>query len=79
MRRRPDLIWMPHWDYTGMIRALLDDAELRSDYVFYPDALTYGVAVRADARALRELWAARFADVYPGLSMDDYAARFVAP
>jgi hypothetical protein len=78
MRRRPALIWMPHWDYGGMIRALLDDAELRRDFVFYPDAFTYGVAVRKDARALRELLAARFAAAYPGRALDDYAARFVA-
>ena len=44
MRRRPDAIWLPHWDYTQMIRDLLDDPEFWARYDFYPDAFTYGVA-----------------------------------
>ncbi|HEX9104441.1 MAG TPA: hypothetical protein VF997_19655 [Polyangia bacterium] len=76
-RRRPDLIWMPHPDYTQMIRDILDDDELWRDYDFYPDALTFGVAVRRDganAAALRRLFAARFGADYPGLRLDDYRA-----
>ena len=76
-RRRPDLIWMPHPDYTQMIRDLLDADELWRDYDFYPDALTFGVAVRRDgaaAAALRRLFAARFAADYPGLRLDEYRA-----
>ncbi len=76
-RRRPDLIWMPHPDYTQMIRDILDDDELWRDYDFYPDALTFGVVVRRDgaaAAALRRLFTARFAADYPGLRLDDYRA-----
>lgn len=76
-RRRPDLIWMPHPDYTQMIRDILDDDELWRDYDFYPDALTFGVAVRRDgaaAAALRRLFVARFTADYPGLRLDDYRA-----
>ena len=77
-RRRPDLIWMPHPDYTQMIRDILDRDELWRDYDFYPDALTYGVALRRDgaaAGALRRLFVARFAADYPGLPLDAYRAR----
>jgi hypothetical protein len=76
-RRRPDLIWMPHPDYTQMIRDILDDDELWRDYDFYPDAFTFGVAVRRDGAAaalLRRLFVARFAADYPGLHLDDYRA-----
>jgi len=76
-RRRPDLIWMPHPDYTQMIRDILDDDELWRDYDFYPDALTFGVALRRDgdaAAALRRLFVARFSADYPGLRLDDYRA-----
>ena len=76
-RRRPDLIWLPHPDYTQMIRDILDSDELWRDYDFYPDALTFGVAVRRDgdaAAALRTSFAARFAADHPGLRLDDYRA-----
>jgi len=76
-RRRPDLIWMPHPDYTQMIRDILDRDELWRDYDFYPDALTFGVAIRRDgeaAAALRRLFVTRFAADYPGCSLDDYRA-----
>jgi hypothetical protein len=76
-RRRPDLIWMPHPDYTQMIRDILDSDEFWRDFDFYPDALTFGVAVRRDgdaAAALRRLFVARFAADHPGLRLDDYRA-----
>jgi len=77
-RRAPDVIWMPHPDHTQMIRDILDSARFWVDYDFYPDAFTYGVAVRRDGpRALelatrfRALWKAR----YPGFALDDYRAH----
>jgi hypothetical protein len=76
-RRRPDLIWMPHPDYTQMIRDILDSDDFWRDFDFYPDALTFGVAVRRDgdaAAALRRLFAARFAADHPALRLDDYRA-----
>ena len=47
-RRQPDMIWMPHPDHTQMLRDILDSDELWQHYVFYPDAFTYGVALRRD-------------------------------
>ena len=76
-RRQPELIWMPHPDYTQMIRDILDDDDFWRDYDFYPDALTFGVALRRGgprALALRRLFTARFAADHPGLSVDDYRA-----
>ena len=55
-RRRPDVIWMPHPDHTQMVRDILDSDELWARYDFYPDAFSYGVALRRDgphAAALR--------------------------
>jgi hypothetical protein len=80
-RRRPDLIWMPHPDYTQMIRDILDSDDFWRDYDFYPDALTFGVAIRRDRAAaaeLRRLFLARFATDYPGLRADDYRATRVS-
>ena len=77
-RRAPDFIWLPHWDYTQMIRDLLDSDELWSHYDYYPNALTYGVAIRRDgprAAALQSLFADLFKTDYPDLRQSDYLAR----
>src|SRR5262249_2494776 len=77
-RRRPDLIWMPHPDYTQLIRDILDSNDLCRDYDSYPDALPFGVALRRDgaaAAALRRLFVARFTADHPALHLDDYRAQ----
>jgi hypothetical protein len=75
LARRPALIWLPHWDYTQMIRDLLDADGLWRDYDLYPDAFSYGVALRKDApELLRRDFAARFAAAYPGCALADYRA-----
>ncbi len=69
---------MPHPDHTQMIRDILDSAQLWSDYDFFPDAFTYGVALRRDgprAPELAALFRARWQVSYPGLSLDAYRAR----
>lgn len=68
---------MPHWDYTQLIADLTDSDEFRRHYDFYPDAFTYGFALRRDsprAVALTALFNARFAAAYPGLRAADYLA-----
>jgi hypothetical protein len=78
LRRRPDFIWMPHPDYTQMIRALLDDDDFWRDYDFWPDALQFGVAIRRDGPAsalLHRLFAERFAVDYPGAQLEEHRAR----
>jgi hypothetical protein len=56
-RRQPDVIWMPHPDHTQMLRDILDSDELWQHYVFYPDAFTYGVALRQGRTTLCNLQA----------------------
>ena len=77
-RRQPDVIWMPHPDHTQMLRDILDSEELWQHYVFYPDAFTYGVALRRDGPRYETLQA-HFVDQwkasYPGLLPEDYVAR----
>jgi hypothetical protein len=77
-RRQPDVIWMPHPDHTQMLRDILDSDELWQHYVFYPDAFSYGVALRHDGPRypiLADLFAQHWQAVYPGLHQDDYVAR----
>jgi hypothetical protein len=77
-RRQPDVIWMPHPDHTQMLRDILDSNELWQHYVFYPDAFTYGVALRRDgpryvilSELLQKLWQT----AYPDFRQDEYVAR----
>jgi hypothetical protein len=77
-RRQPDVIWMPHPDHTQMLRDILDSDELWQHYVFYPDAFSYGVALRHDGPhypILAGLFAQHWRAAYPGLRQDDYVAR----
>ena len=77
-RRQPDVIWMPHPDHTQMLRDILDSDELWQHYVFYPDAFTYGVALRQDgphSAILADLFAKHWQAAYPGLRQDEYVAR----
>jgi hypothetical protein len=76
-RRRPDVIWMPHPDHTQMVHDILHSDELWQHYVFYPDAFTYGLALRQDGPrtpTLAVLFAKRWQAAYPGLRPDDYVA-----
>jgi hypothetical protein len=77
-RRAPEVIWMPHPDHTQMIRDILDSARFWVDYDFYPDAFTYGVALRRDgprAFELAGLFRARWQARYPGFALDAYLAH----
>jgi hypothetical protein len=77
-RRQPDMIWMPHPDHTQMLRDILDSDELWQHYVFYPDAFTYGVALRRDGpryAILAGLFLSRWKSSYPGLLPEEYVAH----
>jgi len=77
-RRKPDAIWMPHPDHTQMLHDILASDELWHDYVFYPDAFTYGIALRKDSPRFAELaglfWQ-RWQVTYPGLPPHNYVAH----
>ena len=77
-RRRPDLIWGAHRHYVG-IRAEIHAADaLWRDYLVYPDAFAYGLALRKDSPHLEVLSAsvqARWRLRYPGLRMADHRAE----
>jgi hypothetical protein len=77
-RRQPDIIWMPHPDHTQMVRDILDSDELWQRYDVYPDAFTYGVALRRNSphfARLAALFADRWQAAYPGFASTNYLAR----
>ena len=75
LARKPDLIWMPHRNYTYQRGVMLSNAELLREYDVYAGAANYGLAVRKDSpvrgqieERMKVFWSA----VYPGYAMDDY-------
>ncbi len=49
LNRQPDLVWLPHTDYTWFRKSLLDDPVFQADYDYYPGVLNYGVAIRRES------------------------------
>jgi hypothetical protein len=75
LKRAPDIIWMPHSDYTYQLGVMLTDPGLLSQYDFYAGVADYGIALRKDSpirpqidRQMAILWR----DFYPGYKMQDY-------
>jgi hypothetical protein len=78
LARKPDVIWMPHWDYTYQRGEMLSDPALLEQYDLYAGAANYGLAVRKETpnravldRELPVLWK----KLYPGYEMKDYLVR----
>lgn len=65
---RPDVLYMPHPDYTAMTEQLLKDANFQADYVYYPAAdlgAFMGLALRRASvhfAAMQEIVALRRAE-----------------
>ena len=81
LARQPDLIWLPHSDYTRIVKEILGAQEFQRSYDFYPGALDYGLALRRSSpyfiqlrNEVRAMWQAN----YPSHAMEDYLARPIA-
>jgi hypothetical protein len=75
LARAPDLIWLPHTDYTGLRATMLEDPRLFAHYIIITNAFNYGIAIRRDSplrgdieQAVRAAWSA----LYPSRSIADY-------
>jgi hypothetical protein len=44
--REPDLIWGPHPNYVGIVEEILCDRRFWEEYDYYPNAFSFGLAVR---------------------------------
>lgn len=77
LSRDPDIIWLPHTDYTLFRKMLLDDPIFRERYDYYPGVFNYGVALRLGSSSYREALTALdsvFSRAYPGRELADYCA-----
>jgi hypothetical protein len=78
--RSPDLIWLPHDDYTWQRGRLLTDPLFLQQYDVYPAAMDYGVALLKSSpyRTTLDLrLAAAWKDLYPSSTPADDLARAV--
>ncbi|MCD4706627.1 MAG: hypothetical protein K8S62_02695 [Candidatus Sabulitectum sp.] len=77
LSQQPDLIWMPHIDYTFFNAQLIDDSAFFADYNFYPGIFNYGVAVRRNSELYTVILCSfekEFSLAYPGAKLGDYLA-----
>ncbi|HNH04009.1 MAG TPA: hypothetical protein PLF18_04650 [Anaerolineales bacterium] len=77
LRRKPDLIWFPHFDYTKITAEIIDSQTFWEQYEFYPGAFDFGLAIRKDSlnyqaihKAIEPVWR----EVYETRQMEDYLA-----
>lgn len=78
LQRRPDIIWMPHQDYTYQRGILMSDPRLLEQYDFYATAANYGVALRKDSPIRPQIdrqWQIFWQMNYPQYRMSDYLVR----
>ncbi|MEG9435889.1 hypothetical protein JAO29_06890 [Edaphobacter sp. HDX4] len=78
IRRRPDLIWLPHSDYTFQRGQMFAEPDFLNKYIVFDDALLYGVAIRKDSPyrvVIEAKWKPLWQTVYPGYPMDDYIVQ----
>jgi len=78
LARKPDIIWMPHIDYTYQRGVMLSDPRLLQQYDLYAGAANYGLAIRKDSpfhsqidHQLQVFWST----AYPGYTMRDYQVQ----
>ncbi len=81
LRRKPDIIWLPHPAYTYQRGVMLSDPALLREYDVIAGAANYGLALRKDSpyrgqidRQMQVLWD----DLYPGYSMSEYRVSAVS-
>lgn len=75
LARAPDLIWLPHTDYTGLRATMFADPRLFAHYIIITNAFNYGIAIRRDSpmrNAIEQAVRAAWSTLYPSRSITDY-------
>lgn len=80
LSQKPDVIWLPHSDYTRFYGSFASAPTLLQDYDLYAGALDFGLAIRRSSRAHADFEAAVDSGwhmLYPGYRMQDYKVQQV--
>lgn len=78
IEQSPDLVWLPHDDYTGLRAQMLSDPRLFDRYVVIAGAFNYGVAIRKASRyrsRIEEIVGEAWREIYPAKNIEDYTVR----
>jgi hypothetical protein len=78
LERAPDVIWLPHSDYTGLRADILTDPRFHIRYQLIVGAFNYGLAIRRDSshRTQIETDVARaWTKLYPIYKIDDFIVQ----
>jgi hypothetical protein len=81
LARKPDILWLPHPDYTYQRGLMLTDPALLQQYDVFAGAANYGLAIRKDSpyRAqIEQEWQALWQQLYPGYDMRDYLVTSIS-
>lgn len=79
LAREPDVLWLAQTDYAGINQGILTSNRFRQEYVYFPGAFNYGVALRRDGPFFAEClkaFTAECARSYPGLDIGKFRAAF---
>jgi hypothetical protein len=75
LARKPDLIWFPDTNYTGLRAEMFSDPRLYAQYIVIADMFNFGVAIRRDSplrgaieRGVRVAWS----KLYPTADLAGY-------
>ena len=82
LSKEPDLIWLPHSDYTYAVSEILDHPTFRKNYEYYPGAYDYGIALLKHSKKhiqIKEVVSREFSRIYSDLNISDYIAKPVTP
>lgn len=72
---RPDIIWLPHPDYTGPVKKILLHPRFQEEYALYAGAFNFGIALARDGRRfneIRQTLEGIFPLLYPGKDIREY-------
>jgi hypothetical protein len=78
LARKPDLIWLPHGDYTGLLAKIYSDPAFFAAYDVYAGAFNYGIAIRRDAPLRSEIYAqlkSVWSALYHDAPLEQYLVR----
>jgi hypothetical protein len=82
LQRAPDLIWLPHQDYTWLRREIWTDPDFLAQYDIYDGAVGYGVAIRKASPlhdAIEKQVATAWPHLFPNTNMNDYLVQGLKP
>lgn len=80
LSQQPDLIWLPHPDYSYLYGSFSSDSRLLQQYDVYAGVFNHGIALRKDSRFYPQMKAAlqqTFQATYPGYGLEGYKTKSV--